>query len=135
MNTALAIVFLLLPAFPSFINAWNSNKPIAPAITQVPVSTHKYMSDTTLKKQTDLLKNISDPIVRSRIVRDIANSCNANLFTVLDERLVLEKDPTVRAGIISAPANLPIRLAANGEKVIPYPLPQKGTDQTFRFKE
>ena len=109
MNTALAIVFLLLPAFPSFTGAWNSNKPIAPGIAQAPVSTHKYMSDTDLKKQADLLKNISDPIVRSRIVRDIANSCNANLFTVLDKHLAQEKDPAVRADIISALANLPVR--------------------------
>ena len=109
MNTALAIVFLLLPAFPSFTGAWNSNKPIAPGIAQAPVSTHKYMSDTDLKKQADLLKNISDPIVRSRIVRDIANSYNANLFTVLDEHLALENDPAVRADIISALANLPVR--------------------------
>ncbi len=109
MNTALAFVFLLLPAFPSFIDAWNSKEPIAPAIVDSPVSTYKYMSDAELKKQADLLKNMPDPTIRSRIVRDIANSCNANLFTVLDEQLALEKDPAVRADIISALANLPFR--------------------------
>ena len=109
MNTALAFVFLLLPAFPSFIDAWNSREPIAPAIVDSPVSTYKYMSDAELKKQADLLKNMPDPTIRSRIVKDIANSCNANLFTVLDELLALEKDPAVRADIISALANLPFR--------------------------
>lgn len=109
MNTALVIVFLLLPAFPSFTDAWNSKTPIVPGIADAPVSTHKYMSDQELKKQADLLKSMPDPITRCRIVRDIANSYNENLFTVLDKHLSQEKDPAVRADIIAALANLPVR--------------------------
>lgn len=109
MNTALAFVFLLLPAFPSFTDAWKNNDPIPPEIAYAPVSTHKYMSDAELKKQAEVLKTMPDPIARCRMVKDIANSYNQNLFSVLDEQLVNEKDPAVRADIIYALANLPVR--------------------------
>lgn len=109
MNTALTILFLLLPAFPDFTGAWQAESPVSPIVSDPPDSTSRYMSDTELQKQVALLKTISDPVTRSRIVTDIGNSYNKNVFTVLDAYLAEEEDPSVRADIISTLANLPVR--------------------------
>ena len=109
MNTALTILFLLLPAFPDFTGAWQAESPVPPIVSDPPDSTSRYMSDTELQKQVALLKTISDPVTRSRIVTDIGNSYNKNVFTVLDAYLAEEEDPSVRADIISTLANLPVR--------------------------
>ena len=109
MNTALTILFLLLPAFPDFTGAWQAESPVSPIVSDPPDSTSRYMSDTELQKQVALLKTISDPVTRSRIVADIGNSYNKNVFTVLDAYLAEEEDPSVRADIISTLANLPVR--------------------------
>lgn len=106
MNTTLMILFLLLPAFPAFTELWQNQEPISHLVIDTPEYTSRYMSDEELRKQADLLKTISDPITRSRIVRDIGNSCNRDLFTVLDAHLADEKDPAVRADILSTLANL-----------------------------
>lgn len=109
MNTALTILFLLLPAFPDFTGAWQAESPVPPIVSESPISTPRYMSDTELQKQVGLLKTISDPVTRSRIVTDIGNSYNKNVFTVLDAYLPEEQDPSVRADIISTLASLPVR--------------------------
>ncbi|MBQ7400612.1 MAG: hypothetical protein IJW07_01085, partial [Lentisphaeria bacterium] len=47
----------------------------------------------------------------------------------LDKLLAKGKNPLLQEYVRQ------IRLAAKGAKVVPSPLPQKGTDQTFRFIE
>lgn len=108
MNTALTIVFLLLPAYPSFVDLWMADSPLDPVLVDTPLSTHQYMSDAELKKQVELLKKMPDPATRCRIVADIGRSYNKDVFTVLDEWLANEKDQAVRADIISILANLPV---------------------------
>ena len=111
MNTALTILFLLLPAFPNFSGAWQAESPMPPIVVDTPTSTYRYMTDPELQQQVGLLRKISDPVTRSRIVTDIGNSYNPNIFTVLDAYLAEEKDPSVRADIISTLTSLPVQAA------------------------
>ena len=106
MNTTLMIFFLLLPCFPAFVEAWNAED-ILPQTVLNPAE-HPFcpMDNAELQKQAALLETISDPAVRSRIVFDIGNCCNPNVFAVLGKALANEKEPSVRADIITAMANI-----------------------------
>lgn len=107
MNTTLMILFLLLPSYPSFIEIWQADRLIC--FPETPESEMSFVvDDAEIRKLDEILKTHSDPVTRSRIVFDIGKSCNANVFSILEEALTNEKDPAVRADILTAMANIPV---------------------------
>ena len=118
MPTAFFLI-LLFPVFPSFNDAWNAEGTIDPIVLEAPVTAVAPMSDKELAFQTEQFGKFSDPAMRSRIAFDIGNSLNPKLFDALDNALTNEKDPAVRADIMTAIANAPVASAADIEKYVP----------------
>ena len=118
MPTAFFLI-LLFPVFPSFNDAWNAEGTIDPIVLEAPETAAAPMSDKELAFQAEQFGKFSDPAMRSRIAFDIGNSLNPKLFDALDNALTNEKDPAVRADIMTAIANAPVASAADIEKYVP----------------
>lgn len=90
---------LLAVFYPLLQEHWDTPDP-PPEIFLSGVQAPTFIPDTEIAVQMEYMRNLADPLERSRIVLELDKANNPRLCDVLEKRLLVEDDENVRADIL-----------------------------------